>query len=62
MLNRWEDGLMVQNMNCPPERLFRPDAAIVAWRRWCQEKARRSPTERVAPTASSKVVSADPVN
>jgi len=37
--------LMVENMNCPPERLFRPDGAIVAWRRWCQEKARRSPAE-----------------
>jgi phenylpropionate dioxygenase-like ring-hydroxylating dioxygenase large terminal subunit len=37
VLNRWEDGLMVQNMNCPPERLFRPDAAIVSWRRWCDE-------------------------
>jgi phenylpropionate dioxygenase-like ring-hydroxylating dioxygenase large terminal subunit len=45
VLNRWEDGLMVENMNCPPERLFRPDAAIVAWRRWCEEKARRSPAE-----------------
>ncbi|MDO8629366.1 MAG: hypothetical protein Q7R41_02635, partial [Phycisphaerales bacterium] len=40
-----EDGLIVRNMNCPPERLFRPDAAIVAWRKWCDKKARRSPAE-----------------
>lgn len=45
MLNLWEDGLIVRNMNCPPERLFRPDAAIVAWRRWCDAHARRSPAE-----------------
>ncbi len=48
MLNRWEDGLMVQHMNCPPERLFRPDVAIVTWRRWCQDKARRSPADGTA--------------
>jgi phenylpropionate dioxygenase-like ring-hydroxylating dioxygenase large terminal subunit len=57
VLNRWEDGLMVENMNCPPERLFRPDAAIVAWRRWCEEKARRWPDEEPA-TASRSAASA----
>ena len=51
MLNRWEDGLMVENMNCPPERLFRPDSAIVAWRRWCQEKARGAPANGARPGA-----------
>jgi hypothetical protein len=40
MLNRWEDGFIVQAMDCPPERLFRPDIAIVAWRRWCELNAR----------------------
>jgi phenylpropionate dioxygenase-like ring-hydroxylating dioxygenase large terminal subunit len=40
MLNRWEDGFIVEAMDCPPERLFRPDAAIVAWRRWCELHAR----------------------
>ena len=32
-------------------RGYRPDIAIVAWRRWCQERARRSPSE--AATAST---------
>jgi phenylpropionate dioxygenase-like ring-hydroxylating dioxygenase large terminal subunit len=45
MLNRWEDGSIVEAMDCPPERLFRPDVAIVAWRRWCEQKARHSPSE-----------------
>lgn len=40
MLNRWEDGFIVEAMDCPPERLFRPDSAIVAWRRWCELHAR----------------------
>lgn len=59
VLNRWEDGLMVENMNCPPERLFRPDGAIVAWRRWCQDKARRAPGERatsIVPTTVDEPV------
>lgn len=51
VLNRWEDGLMVRNMDCPPERLFRPDVAIVSWRRWCQEKARPSPTSGISRVA-----------
>jgi phenylpropionate dioxygenase-like ring-hydroxylating dioxygenase large terminal subunit len=40
MLNRLEDGFIVEAMDCPPERLFRPDVAIVAWRRWCELHAR----------------------
>ena len=50
MLNRWEDGFIVQAMDCPPERLFRPDIAIVAWRRWCELHARGAdePDTRVA--------------
>jgi hypothetical protein len=43
MLNRWEDGFIVESMDCPPERLFRPDIAIVAWRRWCDQQARAAP-------------------
>ena len=45
MLNRWEDGPIVAAMDSPPEQLFRPDGAIVAWRRWCHENARRAPSE-----------------
>jgi phenylpropionate dioxygenase-like ring-hydroxylating dioxygenase large terminal subunit len=53
VLNRWEDGLMVQNMNCPPERLFRPDVAIVSWRRWCHEKARQSPASMIGQVSAT---------
>src|SRR6185369_6340179 len=51
MLNRWEDGFIVESMDCPPERLFRPDVAIVAWRRWADQQARTAPgagSERAA--------------
>jgi phenylpropionate dioxygenase-like ring-hydroxylating dioxygenase large terminal subunit len=43
LLNRREDGLIVKNMSSPPEWLFRPDISIIAWRRWCQQRARRAP-------------------
>jgi phenylpropionate dioxygenase-like ring-hydroxylating dioxygenase large terminal subunit len=43
MLNRWEDAFIVEEMDCPPERLFRPDVFVVAWRRHCDATARRSP-------------------
>jgi hypothetical protein len=58
MLNRWEDGFIVESMDCPPERLFRPDVAIVAWRRWCDQHARTSPAgnERTAAGAPSTPV------
>lgn len=52
MLNRWEDGFVVQNMNSPPEWLFRPDVSVVGWRRWCDERARRSPAEMAAAPAA----------
>jgi hypothetical protein len=45
LLNRREDGSIIEMMDCPPERLFRPDTAIVAWRRWCDRNARQSPAE-----------------
>ena len=45
MLNRWEDGFIVAAMDSPPEELFRPDISVVGWRRWCDERARRSPAE-----------------
>jgi phenylpropionate dioxygenase-like ring-hydroxylating dioxygenase large terminal subunit len=48
LLNREQDGWMVTLMDSPPEQLFRPDIAIVAWRRWCNDRARRSPTEATA--------------
>lgn len=45
VLNRWEDGFIVANMSSPPEQLFRPDISVVAWRRWCEQRARRAPQD-----------------
>ena len=47
MFNRWEDGPIIPVMS-EPEHLFRPDVAVVGWRRWCHENARHSPAESVA--------------
>lgn len=52
VLNRWEDGAIIEAMDSPPERLFRPDISIAAWRRWCDFHARRSPTDRAVPPES----------
>jgi nitrite reductase/ring-hydroxylating ferredoxin subunit len=54
MLNRWEDGFIVEAMDCPPERLFRPDVAIVAWRRWSDTEARHSPAEKAAEVVATQ--------
>jgi hypothetical protein len=54
LLNRREDGSVIEMMDCPPERLFRPDSSIVAWRRWCDETARRAPTATSPPAASEE--------
>jgi len=32
-----EDKLMVDVMDAPPERLYRPDSALIAWRRMCEQ-------------------------
>lgn len=37
-----QDALMVDVMDAPPERLYRPDKAIIAWREMC-ELQRRGP-------------------
>lgn len=52
VLQRWEDGFIVDAIDAPPEYLFRPDAAIVGWRKWCHETARRSPAESAARPAT----------
>ena len=28
---------MISAMDAPPERLFRPDLSILAWRRYCEQ-------------------------
>ena len=35
-----EDRLMVDVMDAPPERLYRPDVAITEWRKLCEQTAR----------------------
>jgi hypothetical protein len=35
-----QDQWMVDLMQIPPERLYRPDVSVTAWRKLCQEKAR----------------------
>jgi nitrite reductase/ring-hydroxylating ferredoxin subunit len=32
-----QDAVMVETMNIPPERLYRPDVSIIAWRKLCEQ-------------------------
>lgn len=38
-----QDKLMVDVMDAPPERLYRPDVALIAWRRLCEDDRRAQP-------------------
>ena len=38
-----EDALMVDVMDAPPERLYRPDVSITEWRRLCERQERGTP-------------------
>jgi len=38
-----EDRLMVDVMDAPPERLYRPDIAITEWRKLCESETRGAP-------------------
>jgi phenylpropionate dioxygenase-like ring-hydroxylating dioxygenase large terminal subunit len=38
-----QDRLMVEVTDAPPERLYRPDVSLTAWRRMVEEEARYSP-------------------
>ena len=38
-----EDRLMVDVMDAPPERLYRPDIAITEWRKLCESQTRGTP-------------------
>jgi phenylpropionate dioxygenase-like ring-hydroxylating dioxygenase large terminal subunit len=38
-----EDALMVDVMDAPPERLYRPDIALTEWRNLCERTARGGP-------------------
>jgi hypothetical protein len=38
-----EDALMVDVMDAPPERLYRPDVSLTEWRKLCEQTARGEP-------------------
>jgi phenylpropionate dioxygenase-like ring-hydroxylating dioxygenase large terminal subunit len=38
-----EDALMVDVMDAPPERLYRPDVSLTEWRKLCEQEARGEP-------------------
>jgi hypothetical protein len=40
-----QDQWMIEAMQIPPERLYRPDVSITSWRKYCEEHARRAPAE-----------------
>jgi nitrite reductase/ring-hydroxylating ferredoxin subunit len=44
-----QDEWMIGLMNTPPERLYRPDISITAWRKFCDEHARPQPGEASPP-------------
>jgi len=60
--NRLQDQWMIELMDIPPERLYRPDVSITAWRKWCHERARPalrpSIAERLAGSPASAEVAA----
>jgi phenylpropionate dioxygenase-like ring-hydroxylating dioxygenase large terminal subunit len=43
-----QDGWVIPLMETPPERLYRPDVSVIAWRKLCEERARGL----IAPTAA----------
>ena len=45
LLNRGQDQWMIELMDAPPERLYRPDVSLTSWRKWCHDHARRSAVE-----------------
>jgi phenylpropionate dioxygenase-like ring-hydroxylating dioxygenase large terminal subunit len=52
-----QDQWVIEQMQIPPERLYRPDASITAWRRLCEEQARGAPlpTPAAAPPALAAI-------
>jgi hypothetical protein len=32
-----QDAVMIRAMDAPPERLYRPDLSIIAWRKMCDQ-------------------------
>jgi phenylpropionate dioxygenase-like ring-hydroxylating dioxygenase large terminal subunit len=52
-----EDALMVDVMDAPPERLYRPDVAITEWRKLCERDTRGTvqPLPELVPPGSAPV-------
>jgi phenylpropionate dioxygenase-like ring-hydroxylating dioxygenase large terminal subunit len=51
-----EDALMVDVMDAPPERLYRPDIAITEWRKLCESDDRGIPIADTAETREDPLV------
>jgi hypothetical protein len=43
-----EDRLMVEVMDAPPEKLYRPDVSLTEWRKLVEQEARYSPGDQPA--------------
>jgi phenylpropionate dioxygenase-like ring-hydroxylating dioxygenase large terminal subunit len=50
-----EDRLMVDVMDAPPERLYRPDVAITEWRKLCETQARGGPQPASIDRAAGRI-------
>lgn len=53
-----QDAWMVEATDCPPERLYRPDSSLLAWRRLC-ERGTRPGGEPNRPIAGPRAGAAD---
>lgn len=50
-----QDAWMVAETDCPPERLYRPDVSVIAWRRLVEQDTRRGPREQsLVPSAAGE--------
>lgn len=56
-----EDRLMVDVMDAPPERLYRPDIAITEWRKLCESDTRGTP-QRLTPEFAGWTPSTEPLD
>jgi phenylpropionate dioxygenase-like ring-hydroxylating dioxygenase large terminal subunit len=54
-----EDRLMVDVMDAPPERLYRPDIALTEWRKLCEQTARGRP-QQAGPNGLAVTTPAEP--
>jgi hypothetical protein len=50
-----QDQWMIESMSIPPERLYRPDASITAWRKLVEDVSRggRAQTDEALATAAA---------